>query len=53
MRILWHFRAWTKDSTEPIRLWVETKNQMAARNLILRENPFITKLTFYKSTRIE
>ena len=51
MRILWYFRAWTKDSTKPIRLWVEAKNQMAARNLILRENPFITKLTFYKSTK--
>lgn len=53
MRILWYFMAWTKESTKPIRLWVEAKNQGAARNLIFRENPFITKLMFYKSTRIE
>ena len=41
MRILWYFRAWTKESTKPITLWVEAKNQGAARNLIFRENPFI------------
>ena len=39
MRILWYFRAWTKESTKPITLWVEAKNQGAARNLIFRENP--------------
>ena len=53
MRILWYFLAWTKDSSKPITLWVESKNQMSARNLILRENPFITKLMFHKSKRIE
>lgn len=53
MRIFWYFRAWTKESTKPITLWVEAKNQGAARNLIFRENPFDTKLMFYKSTRIE
>ena len=53
MRILWYFMAWTKESTKPITLWVEAKNQMSARNLIFRENPFITKLMFYKTTRIE
>lgn len=47
------FRAWTKESTKPITLWVEAKNQGAARNLIFRENPFISKLMFYKTTRIE
>ena len=53
MRILWYFQAWTKDATKSITLWVESKNLMAARNLILRENPFITKLMFHKSKRIE
>ena len=53
MRILWYFRAWAKESTKPITLWVEANNQGVARNLIFRENPFITKLMFYKSTRIE
>ena len=52
MRILWYFMAWTKESTKPIKMWVEAKNQMSARTMILRENPFITKLMFYKSTRI-
>ena len=32
MRILWYFQAWTKDATKPITLWVESKNQIAARN---------------------
>ena len=53
MRILWYFRAWTKESTKPITLWAEAKNQGAARNSIFRENPFISKLMFYKITRIE
>ena len=53
MRILWYFRVWTKESTKPITLWVEAKNQGAARNLIFCENPFISKLMFYKTTRIE
>ena len=53
MRILWYFQAWTKDSTKPITLWVEAKNQMSARNLIMRENPFITKLMFHHTKRIE
>ena len=53
MRILWYFQAWTKDATKPITLWVESKNQMAARNQIVRENPFITKLIFCRTKRIE
>ena len=53
MRILWYFQAWTKDATKPITLWVEAKNQMAARNQIMRENPFITKLIFCRTKRIE
>lgn len=52
MRILC-FQAWTKDATKPITLWVESKNQMAARNQIMRENPFITKLIFCRTKRIE
>lgn len=53
MRILWYFLAYTKDATKPVVLWVEAKNQMAARNLIMRENPFITKLMFQRTKRIE
>lgn len=53
MRILWYFWAWTKDATKPIILWVEAKNQMAARNMIHRENPFITKLMYQRTKRIE
>ena len=53
MRILWYFQAWTKDATKPITLWVESKNQMAARNQIIRENLFITKLIFCRTKRIE
>lgn len=53
MRILWYFQAWSKDATKPITLWVEANNQMSARNLIMRENPFITKLMFCRTKRIE
>lgn len=53
MRILWYFQAWTKESTKPITLWVEAKNQMAARNMIYKANPFITKLMFHHAKRIE
>ena len=53
MRILWYFLAYSQGATKPITLWVEAKNQMAARNQIMRENPFITKLMFHKSKRIE
>ncbi len=53
MRILWYFLAWTKNSDKPITLWVEAKNQMSARNLIMRENPFIVKLMFQRTKRIE
>lgn len=52
MQILWYFQAWTKDSTKPITLWVEAKNQSAARNSIMRENPFITRLMFIRTKRI-
>lgn len=52
MRILWYFQAWTKDATKPITLWVEAKNHEAARNMIHRENPFITKLMFHHTKRI-
>ena len=53
MRILWYFLAWTKDSSKPITLWVEAKNQGAARNQIMRENPYITRLMFQRTKRIE
>ena len=53
MRILWYFLAYSQGATKPITLWVEAKNQMAARNMIHRENPFITKLMFQRTKRIE
>lgn len=53
MRILWYFQAWTKDSSKPITLWVEAKNQESARKMIHRETPFITKLMFHHKKRIE
>lgn len=53
MRILWFFQAWTKDSSKPITLWVEAKNQELARNMIMRENPFITRLMFNRTKRID
>ena len=52
MRILWYFRAWVKDSSKPMILWVEAKNQEAARNLIMRVNPFITRLMLVRTQRI-
>lgn len=53
MRILWYFQVWTKDSSKPITLWVEAKNQESARNMIMRENPFITRLMFNRTKRID
>ena len=53
MRILWYFLAYSQGATKPIVIWVEAKNQMAARNMIHRENPFITKLMFQRTKRIE
>ena len=52
MQILWYFQAWTKDSSKPITLWVEARNHEAARNAIMRENPFITRLMFIRTKRI-
>ena len=52
MQILWYFQAWTKDSSKPITLWVEARNHEAARNAIMRENPFIIRLMFVRTKRI-
>ena len=52
MQILWYFQAWTKDSSKPITLWVEARNHEAARSAIMRENPFITRLMFIRTKRI-
>ena len=52
MQILWYFNAWTKDSTTPITLWVEAKNHESARNAIMRENPYINRLMFIRTKRI-
>ena len=52
MQILWYFQAWTKDSSKPITLWIEARNHEAARNAIMRENPFITRLMFVRTKRI-
>ena len=43
----------TKESSKPITLWTEALNQMAARNQIMRENPFIDRLMFMRTKRIE
>lgn len=52
MQILWYFNAWTKESTKPITLWVEAKNHEAARNATMRENPYINRLMFIRTKRI-
>ena len=52
MQILWNFNAWTKDSTKPITLWVEAKNHEAACNAVMRENPYINRLMFIRTKRI-
>ena len=46
------FHAWTKDSTKPITLWVEAKNHESARNAVMRENPYINRLMFIRTKRI-
>ncbi|MDO4802670.1 MAG: hypothetical protein Q4A15_10950 [Prevotellaceae bacterium] len=53
MRILWYFLAYSQGATKPVIVWVEAKNQEAARNLIQRENPYVTRLVFQRSKRIE
>ena len=52
MQILWYFHAWTKNSTKPITLWVEAKNHESARNAVMRENPYINRLMFIRTKRI-
>lgn len=53
MRVLWYFLAYSQGSTKPIVIWVEAKNQAAARNMIHRENPYLRKLIFQRTKRIE
>lgn len=53
MRIQYYFQAWTKGCPRPITLWVEAKNQESARSMIMRENPFITRLALQRTKRID
>lgn len=53
MRILWYFLAYSQGATKPIVIWVEAKNQESARNMIHRENPYLRKLIFQRTKRIE
>lgn len=53
MRIHWFFQAWTKDSTKPITLWVEANNQASARALVMKRNPFVIKLLYQRTKRID
>lgn len=43
MRILWYFLAYSQGATKPIVIWVEAKNQMSARNLIMREKTHLSQ----------
>ena len=53
MRIQFYFLAYTQGASRPLRLWVEANNQQSARNQIMRENPYISRLQFTHSKRIE
>jgi len=53
MRIQYYFMAWTTPTSKPVVLWVEAKNQISARNLIIKQNPYVRKLIFTHSKRIE
>lgn len=53
MRILFYFHAYTQGQQHPVTLRVEANNQLAARGIIMRENPYITKLIYLRSQRIE
>lgn len=53
MRIQFIFLAYTQGTSRPIKLWVEANNQMSARSTIMRENPYITRLQFLHTKRIE
>lgn len=53
MRIIYYFLAYTQGASKPIKLWVEANNQQSARNIIMRENPYISRLMFQRSRRIE
>lgn len=52
MRIIYYFLAYTQGTSKPIKLWVEANNQLSARSMIMRENPYITRLQFTHSKRI-
>lgn len=53
MRILWYFHVYTQGQQHPVTLWVEANNQLAARGIIMRENPYINRLIYLRSKRIE
>lgn len=53
MRILWYFHAYTQGQAHPVTIWAEAATQMAARNAIMAENPFVIRLQFLRTKRID
>lgn len=53
MRIQFYFLAYTKGTSKPVVVWTEANNQLAAREKIMRENPYVSRLQFQRSKRIE
>lgn len=53
MRIQFYFLAYTQGTSKPVTVWTEANNQLAARSKIMRENPYVTRLLFQRSKRIE
>lgn len=53
MRIQFYFLAYTTGISKPVVIWTEANNQLAAREKIMRENPYVTRLLFQRSKRIE
>lgn len=53
MRIQFYFLAYTTGTSKPVVVWTEANNQLAAREKIMRENPYVSRLQFQRSKRIE
>lgn len=53
MRILYYFLAYTTGTSKPVTIWVEANNQLAAREKIMKENPYVSRLQFQRTKRIE
>lgn len=52
MKIQFIFLAYTLGTSRPVKLWVEANNQAAARNIIMRENPYISRLHLIRTKRV-